>query len=275
LFSKEASIALLPMAVLSLKLRGHSWSSALKRSSPLFAIAGCYIVVWLALANQNFFVTDGHYAFGLHAVPVYFRTLVRLVSPILMFLIPIVFVAKREPEDDPSLLYFGTLLVISVIPYSFLTYSEQIPSRNSYFPSVGLSGIVGLLFAMMWKYSLPSRRLRKASAAFLLGVLFLNIGYIWTRKEPQYVERSAPTLQLLNVLNSDAGAAVGGICVSQFPLHPWIGEETVANFTALESKVTFSNTCSRSGTQTVLEWQPDTSRYVVMSASFVDPPSAP
>src|SRR5688572_12779524 len=41
---------------------------------------GVFVVFWLSQANRNFFVTQGHYEFGLHFFPVYLRSLFSLLS---------------------------------------------------------------------------------------------------------------------------------------------------------------------------------------------------
>ena len=78
---------------------------------------------------------------------------------------------------------------IALVPYSFLTYSTQIPSRQVYLASAGLALLVGLALA---KYE--GRRI--AAALFALMLLH-NTVYLWTKKRAQFVERAAPTDQLI------------------------------------------------------------------------------
>jgi hypothetical protein len=91
------------------------------------------------------------------------------------------------------------------------------------------------------------------------------VAYLWIRKEPQYRERAAPTLALINVLNrlesprnSDAPILVCG-----FPLHQWIGREAVAGFTRVtREQVVFSEKCEPIAGATVLRWDGIAGQYL-------------
>ena len=248
LFSKEAAVALVPLTIFGMVLRGYSAGDALRKSLPLLAMSGLYVVLWLSLADRNFFVTDGHYAFGLHFFPVYVRSVVRMLSTILPFLLASLLIRNyRRPRNSSSevtlsvsrsLLFFGALLLLATAPYSFLTYLDHIPSRNTYLPSIGLAGINGILFASLWG-GLSSAQSRFRAVIFLSVILSANVAYIWFRKDSQYVERAAPTRNLLEILNKSDFARNGGLPVNVcgFPLHPWIGDEAVAGFTHFDNNV--------------------------------------
>src|SRR6185369_11451084 len=104
---------------------------------------------------------------------------------------------------------------IALLPYSFLTYSTQIPSRQVYLASAGLALLVGLAAAR-----LPGRRL---AAVAVVVMLAHNIGYLWTKKRRQFEERAAPTAQLIHF----AGRTRGRIWVRCFPLPKIVAEEAV------------------------------------------------
>jgi hypothetical protein len=104
---------------------------------------------------------------------------------------------------------------IALVPYSFLTYSTQIPSRQVYLASAGLAFLVGLALA---KYE--GRRI--AAAVFALMLLH-NTVYLWTKKRAQFVERAAPTDQLIGFARRTPGA----IWVQCFPLPGMVAEEAV------------------------------------------------
>jgi nitrogen fixation-related uncharacterized protein len=73
----------------------------------------------------------------------------------------------------------------ALVPYSFLTYSTQIPSRQTYLAGAGLAMLAGVAAA-----SLPGRR---AAAIAIVLVLATNVGYLWTKKRAQFEERAEPT----------------------------------------------------------------------------------
>ena len=270
LFSKEGAVALAPLAVLGLMLDGSNWRVAIRRCLPLLAMTVAWGFFWLSQSYNNFFVTKGLYSFGPQFFPVYARSLMRLVVPMLVFFVPLaVLVYRRGTQENfdgirrwsselvrnKALLFFVALLMLSLIPFSFLTYQNHIPSRNTYLPSVGLAGAVGVLFATL-REKTASAWGRRAGIALLLAVVSLNVAYIWAKKEPQFRARSAPTLELIRSLNDTESEIVRGspVTICGFPLDPWIGREAVNGFTHLkESDVTFRDDCEESVTN-ALRW---------------------
>jgi hypothetical protein len=104
---------------------------------------------------------------------------------------------------------------IALVPYSFLTYSTQIPSRQTYLASAGLALLVGLAATRLgW-----GRWALVAAAVLLLH----NVGYLWTKKQEQFVERAAPTAQLI----AFAERTRGHIWVRCFPLPRIVADEAV------------------------------------------------
>jgi hypothetical protein len=104
---------------------------------------------------------------------------------------------------------------IALLPYSFLTYSTQIPSRQTYLASAGLAVLVGLAASRI-----ASRRAAAAVAALLL---LHNAGYLWTKKRTQFAERARPTSDLI----AFAERTHGHIWMQCFPLPRIVAEEAV------------------------------------------------
>jgi hypothetical protein len=264
LFSKEPAVALLPLSVLLLTLKGVSCREALAKSVPLALMTAAYDYLWLSSANENFFVTDHHYAFGFHFVPVAARTVVRIIAATALFMLPLLLLTKnayrRTAEYRNTFLFFAAVLCLAVIPYSFLTYLPSIPSRNTYFPSVGLAGLVGLAFATVYS-SLPSVRAKRLAITLFVAIISQNIAYVWIKKEPQYRERAAPTRELIEALNGLDAEVISDslICLTDFPLHPWIATESVKWFTRFDKNhMTFSaGTCNTDSNDVVLRWNAD------------------
>jgi hypothetical protein len=268
LFSKEAAMAMVPSIVVGMILRGYPVRVVLQKCWFFMFMAAAFGVFWLSQANRNFFVTQGHYALGFQFFTVYAHSSLRLLSQALPFLAAFL-VARRRTADkpmpftalsNPSFLFFTLVALLSIVPYSFLTYLNHIPSRNTYLPSIGLAGMNGILFGATWRI-LPSKRSRQLCALFLSAVVAGNIAYVWLKKDPEYVERAAPTRELINVLNrSDLDWRNRiPITVCGFPLHPWIGSEAVNGFTPFTDKeVLFANSCNTSGSGALLSW--DTAR---------------
>ena len=277
LFSKEPAVALLPLSVLMSVVRGVSWRQAFVKSSPLALMTAAYIYLWLSRANQNFFLTEHHYAWGLHFLPVSAQTVVRMVAPTILFMLPLFALAKRPwvrtVFREKALLFFGAVVCVTVVPYSFLTYLPSIPSRNTYLPSVGLAALVGLLFAALYP-TFSTRRTRGFAVAFFVVMINQNIAYVWIKKEPQYLERAAPTRELIEALNGldRTVASDASICVVDFPLHPWIGTESVKWFTRFDrNHMTFStNVCATESSDVVMRWNTESGLSTEYQATIKD-----
>jgi len=109
---------------------------------------------------------------------------------------------------------------IGLAPYSFLTYSTQIPSRQTYVASAGLALLFGLAMARM---CVEPGAARKLAAVAAVAMVVSNVGYLWTKKRAQFLERAAPTDQLIRL----ARQTPGPIWVRCFPRNRYIAEEAV------------------------------------------------
>jgi hypothetical protein len=265
LFSKEAAVVLAAIAAAGLLFRGYSGREVIERSIPVFLMVAAFVALWLSQADRNFFVADGHYAFGLQAFPVYARALVRLLSAALPFVV-VLFLLRRGKSESPwnsSFVFFGVLLCLAIVPYSFLTYQDHLPSRHTYFPSVGLAGLVGILFTAVYE-RLSSSRSKQAWCGFLLAFVLGNGAYIWLKKEPQYRERAAPTRELIQVLNAiGSRSAQLPFYVCGFPLmRPWWFGDAVSRFTPFtRDDVILSDSCVAPEQGVLLVWDPNRGGY--------------
>jgi hypothetical protein len=162
------------------------------------------------------------------------------------------------------LLFFGIFVPLAVLPFSFLTYSNYIPSRNMYLPSIGIAALIGILFATLYSRSVLMRR---ACVFLFAGSILFNLSNIWFKHAPEYANRAAPTTRLLEVLGTleaEAAAQSNGspsLRICEFPLHPSIGVEVVRYFTNLTvENVVFSDECAATE-GIVLRWDKYSRRY--------------
>jgi len=110
---------------------------------------------------------------------------------------------------------------LSLIPYSFLTYSRHISSRQTYLASIGLAIIVGLaLGALIDRFG---EKHRAVVIAVCAAMLIHNVAYLWTKKRGQFLERAAPTEQLLRL----AETTPGPIYMKCFPRPPLAAEAAI------------------------------------------------
>ncbi len=212
LLSKESAIFLLPLFLLVVE--PAQWRSRLPRLTPHI------LLVFLSLASvaqsrsNSFRFSDG--SFSLHAPfwltwPHSFGRLLWIWGwPAAIVLFAFAGVRFRR-----SALIALAWIGITLVPYSFLTYSTQIPSRQIYLASAGLALLVGLALAQC-----EGRRF--ATVVFAV-ILLHNTLYLWTRKRAQFVERAAPTTQLIEFARRTPGA----IWVQCFPLPGIVAEEAL------------------------------------------------
>jgi hypothetical protein len=115
-----------------------------------------------------------------------------------------------KPLVAAAFLWIG----ITLLPFSFLTYMPRIPSRHTYWPSLGVAFLVGAAFLAArerWRTTRPWAPMALASA-----IILHTCGYLGLVKHQQYVERAAPTERLL----AFARTVKGPIYLECFPYGP-------------------------------------------------------
>ena len=118
---------------------------------------------------------------------------------------------KQRRSAALALLWVG----VALIPYSFLTYSTAIPSRQTYVATVGLCVLFGLAVDTFTR--------RDAVLAMIAAMLVHNVGILWFKKRAQFVARAEPTERLIRM----ARETDGPIWVQCFPRTDWIAKEAV------------------------------------------------
>jgi hypothetical protein len=207
LLSKESAIVLLPLFLLT---DPHRW----RRLTPHAVLAALAVASIVESRASSFRFSDG--SFSLSAP--FWITWPRSMARLLWFWGWLAAVAIWLARDRGLRAITGRAIAwmgIALIPYSFLTYSTQIPSRQTYLAGAGLAMLVGLAAARI-----PGRRL----AMIAIGLMLLsNVGYLWTKKRAQFEERAAPTAELI----AFAERTRGRIWVHCFPLPKIVAEEAV------------------------------------------------
>jgi hypothetical protein len=86
----------------------------------------------------------------------------------------------------------------------------RVPSRHTYFASVGLAIVVSAAF---WGFR--ERFVRRSWMSWALATVIIvhNIAYLWVRKQAQYLELAAPTERLVDF----AAQVEGPVFVHCFP----------------------------------------------------------
>jgi hypothetical protein len=217
LLSKESAVVMLPLFLLAAG-RGD-WRRTAARLAPYLLLGATAVASVAATRGYSFRFSDG--SFSLHA-PFWItwpRNCFRVLWVWGLVAAAAVFAARDRDLRRGALAAFAWI-GIGLAPYSFLTYSTQIPSRQTYLASAGLALLFGLAMAS-WRARWPARPQVVAVVAAL--VLAQNIGYLWTRKRTQFLERAGPTEQLIAL----ARRTPGPIWVRAFPRNSFIAEGAV------------------------------------------------
>ncbi len=211
LLSKESAVVILlalPLAEYLCSMRPALRLKYLYILVPVLVCAGLYLYT----ADANPYMTLGFYAFSWRALRVGVNTLHRMIFPWLYVVLILLIAARRLTGVKPVFQPFAWM-VLALTPYVFLTYQNHVPSRGQYVASMGFAWLLALLTE-----KLVRPRLQYAFAAvFLAG----NIGYLWIAKEAQYLQRAAPTTQLVLQLRM---RPPDRILVLNFPANPWIAK---------------------------------------------------
>ena len=132
----------------------------------------------------------------------------------------ILFLFRRKTSGVKAAFAAFAWMGVALLPYSFLTYSTQIPSRQTYLASAGLATLFGLASAHLLA---EGGRARKLAAALAVAALLHNLGYLWIRKRAQFAARAQPTEQLIRMARETGGP----IRVACFPLAQITAEAAV------------------------------------------------
>ena len=200
LYSKESAIIVLPLLALPVV-----FSRELRKRAVylvVFVAAGAWGVARIfETRSYSFRFNDG--SFSLHAPfwitwPISYWRLFWFWG-----LLAVVALLVWRPTGYKRVLAIGLLWAgIALGPYSFLTYSTRIPSRQTYLASAGVALIVGCGFEAL---RLTSRR--RWLVAAVAGVFVVhNVAYLWTKKRGEFLRRAEPTEHLLDLARKTDGA---------------------------------------------------------------------
>jgi len=251
LFSKESAlmlIGLLPWMERASERQGRRRIAY----GLLISISIGYVALFLALVARNFMLTSGTYSLGFHAIPVFLRSMHRLLFPWIYLAFVIVLTQRRRVYPAAPAVHGLVFAAIAFLPYVFLTYQHYVPSRQEYLASAGSAWSLAVLIR---EFSKPAWR-----KAFIAIFIVVNMGYLWFRKDAQFEQRAAPTNQLIEVLRATPPR---NLALSGFPGNPWIARNTFRlapgwkmEFIHVDADRSECQDCMR------LRWDPDSGRYI-------------
>ncbi|HTM51148.1 MAG TPA: glycosyltransferase [Bryobacteraceae bacterium] len=218
LLSKESAVALVPLLALAVVVHPDRPLRKLWGKAPFAVVAAGYFALAFVERRTHLHFNDGTFSLNAPLAEVLIRSVGGLMW-IWGVVALLILGTKAARPWRPVIWVAGAWMLITLLPYSFLTYMPRVPSRHTYLASVGVACIVaGALLAVerlaaQWKkpWILPA-----AMAAIVLH----QCGVLWTKKHYQYSQRAKPTEELLRV----AGQRSGAIYANCFPYSPQIGE---------------------------------------------------
>ena len=256
LFSKESAPILLGLIAL---IQAHRGKPIPRRYFLLLLPTAVFAAVFFYTLPVNFMVGRGTYALGFHAGLVLLNGLHRLFWPWAYVLIVLTRIVNGKWPPLRNVGYVAWIAVL-MLPYIFVTYTKDIPSRQLYLASA--------VFATVLAGAVLRLNSRTLQFVFLSSFMAFNIAYLWIRKDAQMEERAAPTTALIRELKMHPPSPTlivnfaypyPAIAKAASLLAPgWRWENVEINRPR--------ETCSGC---LILEWAPDTRTYRTLSQSTV------
>lgn len=220
LLSKESAVALTPVLAAMLWIEGKSWRAIGAAVAPFAVLSASYFALAYLSRSNHLHFNDG--TFSLHApfwVP-WTRSIGRLfwfwgaASLILLW-------RWRDAGLARPLKFAAFWIAFMLLPYCFLTYMPRVPSRHTYLSAIGVALIAGAAFTAVASRS--GRARPWVVPALGACVVAHNCGYLWFVKHRQYVERAAPTEELVR----QAQQTTGPIPLDCFPYSRFVADATL------------------------------------------------
>jgi hypothetical protein len=206
LLSKESAVCLAGLQAFSLAI-SHKRRSAVHWMAivPFAALSVLYFAVIYSTRSAHLHFNDGTFSLSAPFWITVPNSLGRLLWIWGLVALAVLWTHSRKTAIALSCVAAGWA-VVSLMPYSFLTYMTRVPSRHTYLASVALALLAGGSLVVV---ASSGRRFAKAAAAVLaIAMLTHNLGYLWTKKQRQYFERAQPTEALIHLARSTSAPIV-------------------------------------------------------------------
>lgn len=219
LASKESGVVLVGLLVIVTLADRIPIKRSIALIAPFAVIAVAYFAAGYLARTTHLHYNDGTFALGPHFLLVLTRSMARMLWA--WGAIALALLAWLGWKTARSTIAVGlSWMAIALLPYSFLTYMPHVPSRHTYMASAGLALIAAAAFRCLLDY-IGNRR---AIAMAIVAVFAVaECGYLWTRKHRQFVERAAPTEELIRATRDFRGEVV----LHCFPYSDSIAESTL------------------------------------------------
>lgn len=195
LLSKESAVALIPLCGMAAILE-RRWAK-LWGVLPLALIGSGYFGLIFLARQSHLHFNDGTFSLDAPFTRVMMRSAIGLLWVWGILSLPVVATSEARPWRR-VLTIAGPWIILTLLPYSFLTYMPQVPSRHTYLASVGRCLILAVAFLTCYRISVKWRWHWLAPAIAIVMVVH-QCGYLWLRKSAQYANRAEPTERLIRI----------------------------------------------------------------------------
>jgi len=229
LLSKESSVVFVPLAFLIAGWRRELWW----RMAPAVAVSIWYFLSIHGARDTHLHFNDGTFSLSAPFWATELRTIARLLG---VWGAAALLVLAAWKRDWRFIFACFVWMIITLLPYSFLTYQGMAPSRHTYLASVGQAFLVATAWLAL-RERFPTRG--PWLAALAIVCVLQQVSYIWIYKHHQFVERAMPTERVLAAAKGHHGpiqvrcfpyprlVAELALSVTQAP-GVWIAEEDAA-----------------------------------------------
>ena len=218
-----AIFLLLPVAFLRPR-----WWRGITGAAPFLAMAGAYMIwTWMSRVGGPGY-QDNRFSLAAPWLHVLLNSWWRLMFVWGLAALAALWWAGR-PSDRKLVAAASFWMLLGLLPFSFLTYMLQVPSRLTYIASAGLAWLFGAAAARLYE-----RGRFAVLAVFCVAALGINLEILWVKKMAQFRERGEPS----ELLKKAAANSDGALRVSCVPLPDFV---TVAVLRSVGTAVTFDH----------------------------------
>ncbi len=219
LLSKESAVAIPPLLALAVLFEQKDRRAAMVRLIPFVVCAiGYFGLIFAGRATHLHFNDGGTFSLSAPFVSV----LLQSAAGLFWFwgMAALTCLAAWGGRRWAPLVSIAALWsAITLLPYSFLTYMPIVPSRHTYWASVGLALVVAAALVELHSRSKP-RYGNAVVAGLAIFLVAQQCSYLWTKKHAQFEDRAWPTEELRR-LSAATGAPVYVKC---FPYDRTVAE---------------------------------------------------
>jgi hypothetical protein len=203
LLSKESAVSIVLLMLLYVVNESGLRRRSLRALLPFGLLGVGYVGLVISGQDRNHHFWDGTFSLQATALLALIGSAIRALWIWGIVALAVVLVFALPKQRGLIRLALGWVL-ITLLPYSFLTYMSRVPSRHHYLAAVGCSLILSLGATALQE---------RVGKPWVIGLCALLIGvhhtsYLWTVKYRQFLERSEPVEALLRFMRRERGRPV-------------------------------------------------------------------